>query len=173
MMKDYRINRVKAECMSSREIVDAVLFAIADDAPAYSDDTAMEPFLSHLNPVIAATFSAWMATGFIGNGGLFQIYEACSAGMISRAAHGFRLLGKEDIAYALELSARAFPNAIVPTSADERQYSLELWSERLDSGAETVIDQTLAGLNERFSITDAYDGTDSLIGSFRYEFVAP
>jgi hypothetical protein len=170
-MKDYRIDQAKAETMNSREIVDAVLFAIAEDASAYSDDAAMESFLGRLNPVIAATFSAWMATGFIANGGLFQIYGACSAGMISRASYGFRLLGKDDIAYAIELSARAFPNAIVPTSAEKRQNLLDHLSEYSESGAETVLDETLAGLSECFDISDAYDHTANLVQLFHYEFV--
>src|SRR5438034_252882 len=111
-MKDYRIGREEAAHLSSREIIDKVLFSIAEDSPPYWDDSAMGIFLQGINPVVAALFSAWMATGFIANSGPFDIYESCSFPMITRAPHGFRLLGKDDVAYAIELSFRGFPGGI-------------------------------------------------------------
>src|SRR5437868_4151565 len=101
-MKEYRVSSVEAKNLTSREIIDTVLFRIAEDSPPYTDDVEMNVLFRGLNPVVAAVFSAWMATGFIANGGLFHMFDACCAEMLSRAAHGFRLLGKDDVAYAVE-----------------------------------------------------------------------
>lgn len=159
--------------MEPRQIVEEVVFAISKDAPSYSDDAAMSSFLLKLNPVVAAVFSSWMATGFIENGGLFNIYETCSAEMIQRAAYGFRLLGKADVAIAIDLSSRAFPNCVVPTTESERQTALGEWANRGDANAETEEQQSLAGLDYKFSLTDAYDHTGELLRQYQFEFVCP
>jgi hypothetical protein len=172
-MIDYRIDAERAAGMTSRQIVDEVLFKIADNAPSYADDEEMTVLLQQLNPVVAAVFSAWMATGFIVNGGLFAILDTCCSEMVARAAHGYRLLGKEDIAYAVELSARAFPMGIIPSSDESRSEMLEERSERLEADKETPVDESLAGLSYAFNLTDVYDCTDRLVERFRYEFVKP
>ena len=170
-MTDYRMSPEEAARLSSREVIEKVLFSIAKDSPPYWDDLAMGIFLQGVNPVVAAIFSAWMASGFIANGGPFDVYESCSFPMITPAAHGFRLLGKDDVAYAIELSFRAFPGGIVPASHDERLQRLEEFSERFDSCEETAADETISALQYRYNKAEAYDRTDDVLDRFRAEFV--
>ncbi|QIF04732.1 DUF4375 domain-containing protein [Roseimicrobium sp. ORNL1] len=170
-MKDYRVTEERARSMGTRQIVEEVVFAISDDVPDDSNDEEMAVFLQNLNPVVAAVYCAWMSTGHMANGGLFKAYETCCAEMIQRAAYGFRLLGKADVAYAVELSCRAFPSNVIPATRVKRSAGLNAWMDRDDANTETPEQQSLAGLEYKFELADAYDHTDELLRHYRFEFV--
>ena len=157
--------------MGSRQVVEKVVFMISDDAPNDSDDVEMPAFLRELNPVVAAVYCAWISTGLMANGGLFHLYETCCAEMIQRAAYGFRLLSKPDVACALELSCRAFVNNVIPTTESKRREALSEWSDREDANTETPEQQSLAGLESKFDLAGAYDHTEELLRQYRFEFV--
>jgi len=159
--------------MRARQIVEEVVFAISDDAPDYLDDAEMTVFLRSLNPVVAAVYCAWVSTGFMDSGGLFHVYGTCCAEMIQRAAYGFRLLGKDDVACALELSYRAFAGNVIPASQTERSAGLNAWTDREDANTETPEQQSLAGLEYKFDLADTYDHTEKLLRQYRFEFVLP
>jgi hypothetical protein len=157
--------------MGARQIVESVVFAISDDAPEYSNDAEMAAFLQGLNPVVAAVFCAWISAGLIANGGLFFVLETCCAEMIQRAAYGFRLLGKADVAYALELSCRAFAGNVIPASQSERSAGLKAWADLEDADSETPEQQSLAGIEYRFDLADSYHHTEELLRQYLFEFV--
>lgn len=170
-MKEYRISEGQSADLNSRQIVERVVFAISEDAPDFSDDAQMSGFLVKLNPVLAAVYCAWMSAGFIANGGLFNVYETCCAEMIQRAAYGFRLLGKADVAHALEMSCRAFPNNQIPDSRKQRLAALDDWNVREGRGTESLEQKSLRDLEYKFVIQDTYDHADELLQNYRYEFL--
>lgn len=78
---------------------------------------------------------------------------------------------KTDVAYALKLSCRAFANNVIPTTESKRHSVMSEWADRGDAGTETPEQQSLAGLDYKFDLADAYDHTEDLLLQYRFEFV--
>lgn len=131
-MKEYRLTPTEAASRNAWQIVNDVIFRVADDAPSLTDADALRRFFADIPSVPAAAFAAWFTAGFAANGGLWHIFECCAAPVIVRAIEGYELLGEPYAADCLRKACAVFPASKVPdTTEDANRYLSNLPEGRL------------------------------------------
>ena len=118
-IKEYRLTEEEASKLDTWQIVNTVIFRVAEDAPSLTDSDAMDEFFSSILSVQAAAFSAWFSASFAVVGGMWHIFECCCAPMVYKAIEGYELLYEPGPAETLRRACAFFPNAVVPRAHKE------------------------------------------------------
>ena len=118
--REYRLTPEEAANLDTWHIINTVISRVADDAPEnFRDSDAMEEFFEEVLPAQAAVFAARLSATYALEGGMWEIFEQCSAPMIQKVIEGYELLHEPKAAATLRKACACFPRGVVPRYHDE------------------------------------------------------